>query len=858
MRPVGLPCNMRHFTKATLAAWAVAAALAPNARAQVNVTVDATTVVRTVDDRMFGLNDAVWDGAFNDPLTMTALTAVDARFLRFPGGSTSDTYHWLTNMSDGNSFTWATSFDNFASTARAIGAQVIITANYGSGTPSEAADWVKYSNVTKGYGFKYWEIGNECYGTWENDTQPLPHDPVTYATRAVQYLQAMKAVDPTIKIGVVADASEDSYVNGYSHTVNNPVTGLNHMGWTPVMLATMKSMNVFPDFLIYHSYPQLNGSEDDATLLQNALGWPALAADLRMQLNDYLGPQGPPIEILVTENNSVDTNPGKQTTSLVNGLYMADSVCNLMQTELNSLVWWDLHNGQLTGNNNAASLYGWRQYGDYGIESPMHDPYPTYYVMKLMSNFARGGDRVVKATSDTPFLAAYSALRANGTLSVLLINKSPNLTYTVNFTINGYSPIPAAKVYTYGIAQDTAAQTGTGSPDVAVNGISNAAASFSASVTPYSVTLVSLSTPSATPTATSQPVSQTVATGSTVVFSFTAGGTPAPTYQWFQNGVAVPSATASKLVISGATSGNAGNYTCTASNPSGSVTSSAAALAVVATANPGRLVNISCRATVGTGANILIAGFAVGGAGTSGSESLLIRGSGPALAPFGVAGTLPDPQLQLFSGQTLLGTNNGWGGASAISAAASAVGAFAWSSPTSHDAALLETLQGGAYTAQIAGESSDTGVALAEVYDVTPAGTYTPSTPRIVNISARVQVGTGGNILIAGFAIGGGTSRTVLIRASGPALAPFGVTGTLPDPQLKLYSGTTVIESNNGWGGDAQISAKAAAVGAFAWGSPASNDSAILVTLPPGAYTAQVSGASGDKGVALVEVYEVP
>ena len=98
----------------------------------------------------------------------------------------------------------------------------------------------------------------------------------------------------------------------------------------------------------------------------------------------------------------------------------------------------------------------------------------------------------------------------------------------------------------------------------------------------------------------------------------------------------------------------------------------------------------------------------------------------------------------------------------------------------------------------------------------------------------------------------------MLIRASGPALTPFGVTGLLPDPELQLYSGSTVLESNTGWGGNPEISATAAAVGAFGWSSSTSADSAILVTLPPGPYTAQVSGASGDTGVALVEIYEVP
>ena len=383
---------------------------------------------------------------------------------------------------------------------------------------------------------------------------------------------------------------------------------------------------------------------------------------------------------------------------------------------------------------------------------------------------------------------------------------------------------------------------------------------FSSTFT-YEVIVTSNVTPTPTPTPnpnapafTTQPISATVA-GGTVALDAVA--TKSPTYQWMLNGAPVSGATGPILLIPNAAAAP-GSYTCVATNPAGSTTSSAATVAIDNTADIGRLVNISCRATVGTQANILIAGFVVGGAGTSGAEPLLLRGSGPALIPFGVLGTLPDPQLQLYSGPTLLGTNDAWGGGAQIASTAAAVGAFAWNSPASHDAALLEKLSAGAYTAQVAGESGDTGVALAEVYDATPAGAYTAAAARIVNISARVQVGTGGDILIAGFAIGGSTSRTVLVRASGPALVPFGVPGTLPDPLLQLYSGSTVILSNKGWGGNPQIASAASSVGAFQWSSPMSADSALLVTLPPGAYTAQVSGASGDTGVALVEVYEVP
>jgi sugar lactone lactonase YvrE len=276
-----------------------------------------------------------------------------------------------------------------------------------------------------------------------------------------------------------------------------------------------------------------------------------------------------------------------------------------------------------------------------------------------------------------------------------------------------------------------------------------------------------------------------------------------------------------------------------------------------------RLANLSCRTQVGTGGNILVAGFVIGGQGTSGSIPLLIRASGPALIPFDVPGTLPDPELQLYgtaAGSNLIAADSSWGGSAAISAAAAELGAFPWQDPTSHDAALLATLSNGPYTANVSGASQDTGIALAEVYDATPGGTATAASPRLVNLSARAEVGTGGNALIAGFVIGGTTLKTILVRASGPALASFGVSGTLPDPSLQIYSSTSAgapVATNAGWAGDSNIATAAAWVGAFSWGQLATNDAAVLVTLPPGAYTANVSGASGDSGVALVEVYEV-
>ena len=371
--------------------------------------------------------------------------------------------------------------------------------------------------------------------------------------------------------------------------------------------------------------------------------------------------------------------------------------------------------------------------------------------------------------------------------------------------------------------------------------------------------------PPAPPAFTTQPVSVSV-TGGTVALDAVASNSP--TYQWFRNGsTAVAGATDPVLLIADASAG-AGSYTCVATNSAGTATSGAATVSVAGASDPGRMINLSCRALSGTGGNVLIAGFVVGGSGTAGSVPVLVRASGPAIAaaPFNVPGTLPDPQLQLDPlagpGTGPAASNSGWGGSASIAAAAGLVGAFPWESAASLDSAILATLPAGPYTAEVSGSSGDTGVALVEVYDALPAASRGASTPRLVNLSARVAVGSGGSELIAGFVIGGSSARTVLVRASGPALAgnPFNVPGTLADPKLTLTNlGTgAVVGTNVSWAGAPEVAAAASAVGAFSWSDPASRDSAILVTLPPGNYTAEVSGASGDTGVALVEVYDVP
>ena len=266
------------------------------------------------------------------------------------------------------------------------------------------------------------------------------------------------------------------------------------------------------------------------------------------------------------------------------------------------------------------------------------------------------------------------------------------------------------------------------------------------------------------------------------------------------------------------------------------------------------LSNISVRTQAGTGDQTLIVGFVLGGG--SDSKPLVVRAIGPSLSPFGVTGTLVDPMVEVAPlGGAKLTENNDWGGTAALKNAFASVGAFALSPDTSKDAALVFSPTPGAYTATVTGANGTTGVALVEVYD---AGSG--NSPRLTNVSARTQVGTGADVLITGFVVKGTLPKKLLIRASGPSLAAFGVGGTLIDPVLTVrpLGSDTIVASNDDWAGTAAIKAAFTSVGAFAFVSDTSKDAAVAVELPPGAYTATVSGKNNTTGVALVEVYELP
>ncbi len=485
------------------------------------------------------------------------------------------------------------------------------------------------------------------------------------------------------------------------------------------------------------------------------------------------------------------------------------------------------------------------------------DPFGVIYVADSLNMTIR---RVIPGTASAPTITLEPAdetvnLGSPASFSVGVGGTPP---FTYQWSFDG-AAIPGATGATYTLAD--AQTSGQGSYTVAVTNAQGSATSTAATLT--------VAVPPGYPDITAQPQGGTLASGGSVALSVTVTGTGPFTYQWYLNGAAIAGATAPAYAAT-----SIGSYTVAVTN---ALASSTSAAAVVGSGS--RLVNISTRALVGTGGNIAIAGISIFGP-LGENKQVLIRGVGPALAasPFDLAGTLSSPTISVYdtSGKVIV-SDTGWGnalvaGTSSVSATyrqataadMASVGAFPL---TTADSALVAYLPAGNYTVQMSGVGATTGVGLVEVYE-----TDTSDPAVMTNISTRAQVETGGNILIGGIYVGGPQPATLLVRGVGPALgiAPFSLSGTLAQPLLSVYdSASTLVASNAGWGTApaagssgvgasfrAATAADMAAVGAF--GLPADSlDSAMVITLPPGAYTAEVTGIGGTTGIALVEVYQI-
>lgn len=259
----------------------------------------------------------------------------------------------------------------------------------------------------------------------------------------------------------------------------------------------------------------------------------------------------------------------------------------------------------------------------------------------------------------------------------------------------------------------------------------------------------------------------------------------------------------------------------------------------VVTFPPHSLTNVSTRTFVGTDNTVEIGGFIIRG---TQNKRVLLRALAPTLNDFGVAQAMGDPILELHdSSGAIVATNDNW------NFARQSVLASGLAPGDEHESVIIATLAPDNFTVILRGLNRTTGVALFELYDIDPQNS------KIANISTRGNVGTGDNVMIGGFILGGGQPTNVIVRALGPTLTGFGVSGALADPTLELHDGNgTVIGQNDDW-----KSIQQEAIQSSGYAPPKDAEAAILATLQPGNYTAIVRGKNNTTGVALVEVYNL-
>jgi alpha-L-arabinofuranosidase len=417
--------------------------------ADASITVNAKSREGVIPPSAFGINEAAWDGYLLDAKLPSLLAASGARIMRYPGGSLSDGYHWQSNTTQASYVNPSNTFDTFMKVAQHAGIQPIITVDYGAGTPQEAAGWVQYAN--KGgpgytgpvptyaggsstghrYGIKYWEIGNEIYGDgtytsqWELNHHTL--GPTTYANNVVAFSKAMKAVDPSIKTGLVLTTP------GY--WPDGQTSSSSPRPWNDTVLPLACSA---VDFMIIHWYPY-SSSSSPATVLSTSSQIRSMVSTVRSKINRYCGSQAHSIQIMVTETNGANLNSGQRATGWYDGLFLADMYMTMLENRVASVDWWETHDDLLSSGACKGST----------CDPSAETPFPPYYALQMVNHLGQAGATMVSTSSSQSLVAVHAVRQTNGSLAVLLVNKDPTNSYTLSLRFTGYTASATARIYTY-------------------------------------------------------------------------------------------------------------------------------------------------------------------------------------------------------------------------------------------------------------------------------------------------------------------------------------------------------------------------------------------------------------------------
>jgi alpha-L-arabinofuranosidase len=273
---------------------------------QIKIEIDGGKTVRPINPWLYGINTARWDESLfpgpTDEMLRTAdrdaiekIKASGVTLLKYPGGNDADQYVW--NSSANNATEMNT--DEYIALCREVGAEPFITVNFNE-SPDLAAEWVRYCNIVKGYNVKLWEVGDEQWGTWARGHAP----PEEYAKKYINFVKAMRAVDPSIKVAT------------------NVPLGLHPENWAERVL---KAAGEYVDMLTYTFFPQPSGKENDDTLMTTVGKFRTLVTKLREDVERAVGPQKASSMYFINVGyNSASHSPGPQTLQMINAIWTAD------------------------------------------------------------------------------------------------------------------------------------------------------------------------------------------------------------------------------------------------------------------------------------------------------------------------------------------------------------------------------------------------------------------------------------------------------------------------------------------------------------------------------------------------------
>ena len=472
---------------ATGAALALSALPAVAGAATATVTVHPSSTLATVTTGL-GMNDIGFDPNMHAPGTAQALRADNIQIRSLDSGAWTDTYRWQTNTFDPDPITAGVdlkpnTFESYLDEVKASGAGAMIHVNYGStatdgpgGTdigPREAAAWVRQANVVDHDHIKYWVIGEETYGNgfyssvgfpaWEPDHH-ADKSPTAYGTNVRAFAAAMKAVDPSIKIGVEVSPFQLAGQNGSGQSIPD---------WNGPLLAAAGDA---ADFVDLHWYTGSQNRADAAMFASTAEIGPALTS-LRKEIAAHDGAHANNVGIVVGETNVSGTEPNTQTVSTFNALYSADEVTTLLENGAANVDWFATHNWIQPDSAGAADDPDGTGYGDYGIlaagtdacgpnalgtticEPAVNTPFPAYYGLQLAGRLDAPGARLVATTSSIPDIRAHAAVEPNGELVVLVENQNQTTAHDITLAYPGYRALPVAAEYSYGPHSTTITRT---------------------------------------------------------------------------------------------------------------------------------------------------------------------------------------------------------------------------------------------------------------------------------------------------------------------------------------------------------------------------------------------------------------